>query len=165
MVPKLSGRFTGLVIDRTSKAEEERNTELILLLEEALEPWLGVTLGSDDAVIVDVIRNAASGRSAIKRIGRILSSGKALMVGPERRPLTMSDLLEVMVLWRDGAGMPRTLLPTTFFTLSFNPSPRRCCSGRLAVLTVAAAGETGKKITPLTIRLPIKGTYTERTHP
>jgi hypothetical protein len=99
VVPKLCGSFTGLVVDRMSKTLEEHNAELLLALEEALDPRLGVTLlGSDDAAVADIIRTAATGRSAINRIGRILASDKkrASWVGPERRPVTAAEIQDVI---------------------------------------------------------------------
>jgi hypothetical protein len=93
VVPKLYGSFNGPLLHRTSKHQNTRNTELLRLMEVGLEPKLGVSLGSDDGVVVTIIRDAATSRRAINRIGHYLLGSR---MGPEGRPLSEPEIRGVM---------------------------------------------------------------------
>jgi hypothetical protein len=93
VVPKLYGSFRGPLLDLASKHQYGCNAELLRRLKEVLEPKLGVTLGSDEAVVVSIIQDAATSRRAINRIGHYLLGSR---MGPERRPLGEPEVRAVM---------------------------------------------------------------------
>jgi hypothetical protein len=100
VIPILYGNFRGPKLARSNQFQNDRNDELLQLLVQVLGPKLAV-LGPEDATIVDIIRNEATSRRAINRIGRFLAEPR---MGPERRPLTVPEIQDVLVRDLTGAG-------------------------------------------------------------